>query len=113
MRSFIIPLCICCTFMMFSQDLLAQDTIVKLNGQVIPAKVIEVGTNAIRYTKSDIKEGPVFVDYKTDIAYVRYSNGQKEVYSKQPQVATLQKPLLDTTSAKDAFDAYTPGSKQD
>jgi hypothetical protein len=90
----------CCLSSLFSTMLLAQDTIVKLNGQVIPAKIIEVGTNAIRYTKSDIKEGPTFVDYKTDIAYVKYSNGQKEVYSKQPQVATIQKPLLDTAAIK-------------
>lgn len=112
MRSVIIFICSCCMFVLVPINLKAQDTIVKLNGQVIPAKVLEVGTNAVRYTKSDIKEGPVFVDYKTDIAYIKYSNGLKDVFSKQPQVATIQKPMLDTTSAKqDVFDAYTPGSK--
>lgn len=100
-------------FLLSSVSLRAQDTIVKLNGEIIPAKIIEVGTNAIRYTKSDIKEGPTFVDYKTDIAYIRYSNGKKEIISKQPQVATIQKPMMDTASAKpDAFDAYTPPSSK-
>lgn len=112
MRSVIIFICGCYMLVFRPICLKAQDTIVKLNGQVIPAKVFEIGTNAIRYTKLDIKDGPTFVDYKTDIAYIKYSNGQKEVFSKQPNVAAIQKPMLDTTSAKvDAIDTYTSGFK--
>ncbi len=83
-----------------SINLKAQDTIVKLNGEVIAAKVIEIGTNAIRYTKTQITDGPVFVDFKTDISYIKYGNGQKEFYNKQPQIATIQKPMIDTATAK-------------
>lgn len=83
----------------FTSNLKAQDTIVKTNGEIISAKISEVGTNAITYKKTDLIDGPTFVDYKTDILYVKYSNGKKQIFTKEP-AATIQKPLLDTVTVK-------------
>lgn len=64
----------------------AQDTIVKTTGDHIVAKITEVGTNAITYKKWENQEGPNFVDFKTDILYVRFSNGQKQVFNNKEGV---------------------------
>ncbi len=75
-------------------NLLSQDTIVKINGEIIPAKITEVGTNAVTYKKWAILDGPHFIDYKSDIVYIKYFNGQKDVFKKDQN--TPQKPMLDT-----------------
>lgn len=69
----------------------AQDTIVKTNGDRIPAKITEVGTNAVTYKKWDQIDGPNFVDFKTDIRYVRYSNGQKQAFNNKEEVINAVK----------------------
>lgn len=85
------------TFLLFSSVFFtgsvvkAQDTIVKTNGDRIPAKITEVGTNAITYKKWDNVEGPNFVDFKTDIVYVRYSNGQKQAFNNKEDVINAVK----------------------
>jgi len=66
---------------LFSISLNAQDTIRKLNGMVIPARVLEVGVNAVSFKKSGMETGPTFVENKTDLLYIRYANGQKEVFN--------------------------------
>jgi hypothetical protein len=64
----------------------AQDTIVKTNGEIIPAKVLEVGTDAITYKKLSFKDGPTFSEKKTDIALIKYSNGQRQEFIKAVNV---------------------------
>src|SRR4051812_15963137 len=62
----------------------AQDTIIKNSGEIIYAKVIEVGTNAITYKKNNFQDGPNFVDNKSDIFIIKYHNGHTEKFEKQP-----------------------------
>lgn len=78
-----------------SLSLKSQDTIVKLNGEIISSKISEIGTNAITYKKWSLPDGPVFIDNKTDILYIKLSDGQKQYFTKE-QVISVQKPLLDT-----------------
>lgn len=85
--------------LMFSLTVKAQDTIVKLNGEVISAKISEVGTNAITYKKMSMLDGPTFVDYKTDILFVKYTNGQKQYFNKD-QINSIQKSILDSAQIK-------------
>lgn len=87
-----------CSF--YSIQLKSQDTIVKTNGERIAVKITEVGTNAITYKKLDLTDGPSFIDYKTDIVYVRFSNGQKQFFAKELEVQTPQKAMIDTAQIK-------------
>jgi hypothetical protein len=86
-----------CTFC--SLHVKSQDTIVKTNGEIIAAKITEVGTNAITYKKANLLDGPTFIDYKTDIVYVKFSNGQKQFFAKEIP-AQIQKSMIDTNLVK-------------
>ena|ERR1700752_431561 len=87
-------------FLVLVQNYLkADDTIVKVNGDRIAAKITEVGTNAITYKKSNSTDGPTFVDYKTAIFYVKYSNGEKQYFAKE-QITSSQKAMIDTNQVK-------------
>lgn len=55
----------------------AQDTIYKNNGTVIYAKILEMGTNAVSYKKQNYLDGPTYVDNKTDISEIKFSNGER------------------------------------
>jgi hypothetical protein len=56
----------------------SQDTITKISGDVIVAKIIEVGTTEIKYKRFDMQDGPDFVDLKSNIKTIRYENGLVE-----------------------------------
>lgn len=60
-----------------------QDTVFKTNGEKIPCKVLEVGTNGVSYKKADNPDGPTFIDNKEDISFIRFRNGQKQEFIKQ------------------------------
>lgn len=79
--------------LVISPDAQAQDTIVKTSGDRIVAKITEVGTNAITYKKWENQEGPNFVDFKTDIVYIRFSNGQKQAFNnKEAAINSVKAP---------------------
>lgn len=63
-----------------AERLQAQDTILKNNGNVIYAKILEVGTNAISYKKTDFQDGPTYVENKVDISMIKYRNGQHQEF---------------------------------
>ena len=79
----------------------AQDTIMKANGNLIAAKILEVGTNAISYKKYGYMDGPMFVVDKKEIAYVKYADGQREDFLVNNNALTNgQKAVLDTNLIK-------------
>lgn len=57
------------------------DQIVLRNGDVIEAKVKEVGVNEIRYKKCDRPDGPDYTISKRDILSIKYSNGEIERFT--------------------------------
>ncbi len=59
----------------------AQDMIVKRNAQAeeIPAKVLEVGEDQIRYRKFSNPDGPIYTISRSEVFFIRYENGEKEV----------------------------------
>lgn len=84
----------------FSSTLInAQDTIVKKNGTIIPAKIIEVGTNAISYKKWKYLEGPTFVENKSELVYIKYKDGQIDEFLDSPN-SLNNKAVLDTNKTK-------------
>lgn len=60
---------------------LAQDTLVMRNGDVIPARIQEVGIHDVKYHKADNLSGPVHVVAKADVFMIKYENGTREVFS--------------------------------
>lgn len=61
----------------------AQDTIVKSNGDRICAKITEVSTTEVKYKKFDFLDGPTFIENKSNIQLIKYSNGSEEKITTQ------------------------------
>ncbi len=59
-----------------------QDTIFKINGEKIACKIVEVGTKAISFKRADNIDGPMFIENKPDIAFIKFKGGQKEEITK-------------------------------
>ena len=57
------------------------DNIILKSGDEIPAKVIEIAADIIKYKRCDYIDGPIISMPKSDILMIRYSNGSKEIFS--------------------------------
>lgn len=57
------------------------DQIVLRNGDVVDAKVKEVGVSEIRYKKCDRQDGPDYTISKRDVLSIKYSNGEVERFN--------------------------------
>lgn len=75
----------------------SQDTIIKNNGDVILVKITEINPTEIKYKKFDYQDGPVYVDNKSEIQTIKYSNGIKEEFAKE-QSHLLKLDTLKTSS---------------
>lgn len=64
----------------FSSHIFSQDKIFRKNGQVVKARVIEVGTSDIKYKLPDDAESPVYVLEKDRINKIEYANGKVEKF---------------------------------
>lgn len=91
----------------------AQDTIVKTNGDIIIAKILEVGTDAVSYKKLSFTDGPTFTDKKTDIAQIRFHNGQKQEFIKAVNVQNPATVNMPTSPAAPGNDYMKSGPVSD
>lgn len=57
------------------------DQIVLRSGDVVEAKVKEVGVNEIRYKKCDRPDGPDYTISKSEVLSIKYSNGEVERFN--------------------------------
>ena len=92
----------------------AQDIIIKKNGEDIKATVTEVNPTNVRYKKFDNPDGPLYTIERSDIAVIRYANGENEVYNDAPSARTVQQPggrELSYTELTNIYDYrdYIPG----
>jgi len=78
---------------LFPFCIMAQDTIVKRNGEKLIVKIAEVNSDNIRYRKMDYLDGPLFMLQKEDINFIVYGNGSKESYANYT-APVFSKPLL-------------------
>ncbi|MCQ2188529.1 MAG: hypothetical protein MJZ00_01240 [Paludibacteraceae bacterium] len=69
---------------------LAQDVIVKRDGEEIQCKILEVSTNKVKYKQWKNQSGPTFVEKKSDVLMLKYENGQKEVMNFTAPVGASQ-----------------------
>ena len=58
----------------------SQDNIVLKNGDEINAKISEVGESNIKNKKFNNLDGPIYTKSKDEIFYIKYSNGEKEMF---------------------------------
>ncbi len=78
-------------FSFFVENFFAQDTITKNNSEKIIAKILEISSNEVRFKKFDFQDGPTYIEKKSDIKMIVYSNGVKEVFEqKQPEKTVIQ-----------------------
>ena len=59
----------------------SQDNIVLKNGDEIVAKISEVNETNIKYKKFNNLEGPIYTISKNELFYIKYSNGEKEMFT--------------------------------
>lgn len=59
--------------------------IVLKNGDDIQAKVLEVGQDEIKYKKQSNPDGPTYTIDKDFVFFVKYANGDKDMFSDEPQ----------------------------
>ena len=72
---------------LWSQNLIAQDTIVKKDDSRISAKITEVHNDEIHYKKFNNLEGPTYVIETAKITSIIYENGEVETYDVKPAIA--------------------------
>ena len=59
----------------------AQDVITTKDGNDIPAIVIEVLPNSVKYKKYNNQMGPMYTLRKSEIFMIKYENGSKDIFS--------------------------------
>lgn len=73
----------------FAANTFAQDIIVKKDGSTIMSKVLEIGTNEIKYKKFSNLEGPTYTILSLDVLAINYENGEKETFQAVNEDATV------------------------
>ncbi len=66
-------------FITFS--LVGQDQIIKTNGEEIFGKVLKINATDVVFKRKDNLDGPEYVEYKTNILFIKYENGTKEIFT--------------------------------
>ena len=85
----------------------AQDIIVMKNAEEIQAKVTAIAPESISYKKWGNLEGPSYTMYKSEIFYIKYQNGDKEIMENitTPHRTSIKRTTEDFTQSK--FQGYT------
>jgi hypothetical protein len=68
----------------------AQDIIMQTNGKDIRVKVTEINSNEIKYKIFDNLSGPDFGLLYSDIFMIKYENGDKDMFEKNPATGKIQ-----------------------
>ena len=71
----------------------AQDTIVKKNGEEIPAQIMELTPDLVIYKRADVPDGPKVSLYRHEVFMIKYANGVKDVLTPQPLPAPKPTPV--------------------
>lgn len=59
----------------------AQDTIVFKDAKDVTAKVVSVNPDTVTYLKWDNQDGPTYTANKSEILFIKYHNGTKDIFS--------------------------------
>lgn len=80
------------SLLLCSASAFAQDVIVKQDGSTILSKVIEIGTEEVKYKKFSNPDGPTYNIRKADIMTINYENGEKETFENQSSQPANEEP---------------------
>lgn len=69
----------------------AQDVITKKNGDDIKAKVLEITLTELKYKNFNNLDGPIISIAKSDVIFVKYENGTKDVFAEE-KIANTSNP---------------------
>ncbi len=84
-----------------SMSAMAQDIIIKQNGDEIQCKLLEVGSEEIKYKRWTNLNGPTFIEERNDVFMIKYQNGEKDVFGVKP--TAQQKATLNSSQAVTLF----------
>ncbi len=70
-----------CSVIVLSGTIYAQDQIVKTSGEEIFGKVVRVNNLDVVYKKKENPDGPEYSELKSNILFIKYENGQKEIFT--------------------------------
>ena len=79
------------------------DQIVLRNGDVVDAKIKEVGVDQIRYKKCDRQDGPDYTISKRDVLSIKYSNGEVERFN----ASSTQSNNNSSSGSRQSYDSPT------
>lgn len=88
-------------------ELFGQDSILKVNGEKISVKVLEIGTDNVKYRKFSNLDGPLYTIAKDELKEIIFENGDKEVFNNSATKANDSKV---TDSRKSVFIKTTADS---
>lgn len=92
MKQLLVLLMLLCSTVAF-----AQDVIVQKDGSTILSKVIEVGTEEVKYKKYSNQNGPTYSIIKTDVLSINYENGDKDTFDKPEPLSEKNNPRQEST----------------
>ena len=80
----------------------SQDNMVLKNGDEIISKVLEIGEIYVKYKKFNNQDGPIYTIKKDKILLITYTDGEKEIFSKDKRVFSKVKvkETLDSSEIK-------------
>lgn len=73
--------------------------IVLKNGDDIQAKVLDVTQDEITYKKHSNPDGPTYTMDKDFVFFIKYANGEKDVFSASPSETATPAPLTKPVKA--------------
>lgn len=76
-----------CSFFAFSG--FGQDTIRFTNGDIKVVKVSEVGVDNIKYYRTDMADGPLYMIPKSEIKKITYANGNVDTFNATPKAPAM------------------------
>ncbi len=84
-------------FLSVTGPLVAQDIITLKDGREIKSKVIEIGSDVVKYKKADNLEGPTYTVTKAEMSKIKYANGSEEIMeSSASEQKTTEEPSIFT-----------------
>jgi hypothetical protein len=73
--------CLLTAFLFISSLIYAQDKIYRKNGKIVEAKVIEIGSDEIKYKEFSNPDGPVYILEADRISKIVFENGKVEKFT--------------------------------
>lgn len=82
----------------YTTTIFCQDILTNKDGRELTVKVLEISATEIKYKSFDNLEGPTYVVNKSEVLFVKYANGTKELFENTSSNTEVKKtvPTVDT-----------------